>query len=186
MELFDAINSRISAGRLAEPGPTPEQVQLLLEAGGHAPDHGRMKPWRFTVVDGAARDGFATAVAEARRARLPDMTDDQMVAERDKIRRSPTIIVVGCAVRKDNPKVPEIEQVVAVGAAVQNMFLAAHAMGYGVMWKTGPAAYDAGVKAAVGLNPEDHIVAILHLGTRINRAPPAPAPRSYGPATKPL
>jgi nitroreductase len=167
MELFDAINSRASSGRLTEPGPSPEQLERLIQAAGRAPDHGRMKPWRFKVVNGAARDAFATAVAQARRAQLPNMTDDQMVAERDKIQRSPSIIVVGCAVRKDNPKVPEIEQVIAVGAAVENMFLAAHAMGFGVMWKTGPAAYDAHVKAAVGLGPDDHIVAILHLGTRI-------------------
>ena len=69
--------------------------------------------------------------------------------------------------KKDYDKVPEIEQVLAVGAAVENMLLAAHAMGLGVMWKTGAAAYDAGVKAAVGLAPVDHIVAILHLGTRV-------------------
>ncbi len=167
MDLFDAIDSRTSAGRLAEPGPTHEQLERLIAAAGHAPDHGRMKPWRFIAVNGAAREPFATAVAQARRARLPNMTDDQMVAEREKIRRSPSIIVVGCAVKKDNTKVPEIEQVVAVGAAVQNLFLAAHALGLGVMWKTGPAAYDPGVKAAVGLTPDDHIVAIMHIGTRV-------------------
>lgn len=167
MELFDAINSRVSAGKLAEPGPTPEQLDLLIQTVGRAPDHGRMKPWRVTVVNGSKREAFATAVAEARRARLPNMTDDQIVAERDKIRRSPSIVVIGCAVKKDNPKVPEIEQVVAVAAAVENLFLAAHAMGFGVMWKTGPAAYDNQVKAAVGLTPDDHIVAILHLGTRV-------------------
>jgi nitroreductase len=167
MELFDAINSRVSAGKLAEPGPTPEQLDRLIETVSRAPDHGRMKPWRVTIVNGAKREGFATAVAEARRARLPNMTDDQIVSERDKIRRSPSIVVIGCAVKKDNPKVPEIEQVVAVAAAVENMFLAAHAMGFGVMWKTGPAAYDDRVKAAVGLTPDDHIVAILHLGTRV-------------------
>jgi nitroreductase len=166
MELFEAIGSRASSGRLIEPGPSPAQIEALITAASRAPDHGRMKPWRFAVVNGVARDAFAGAVAEARRARLPDMTDDQMVGERDKVRRSPTIIVVGCAVKRDNPKVPEIEQVVAVGAAVENMFLAAHAMGFGVMWKTGPAAYDAGVKAVAGLRPDDHIVAILHVGTR--------------------
>jgi nitroreductase len=166
MDLFEAIDLRASAGRLAAPGPTPEQLERVLAAAGHAPDHGRLKPWRFIAVNGAAREPFATAVAQARRARLPNMTDDQIVAEREKIRRSPSIIVVGCAV-SNHPKVPEIEQVIAVGAAVQNMFLAAHALGLGVMWKTGPAAYDPGVKASVGLAPHDHIVAILHLGTRV-------------------
>ena len=167
MELFDAINSRVSAGRLAEPGPTPDQLQRLAAAAARAPDHGRLKPWRIIPVNGAARELFATAAANARRARIPDLTDDQMVAERDKINRSPCIVVVGCVVKKDYDKVPEIEQVLAVGAAVENMLLAAHAMGLGVMWKTGAAAYDAGVKAAVGLAPVDHIVAILHLGTRV-------------------
>jgi nitroreductase len=167
MELFEAINSRVSAGRLAEPGPNPEQLQKLIAAAARAPDHGRLKPWRIVIVNDAAREAFATAAANARRARVPDLTDDQMVAERDKINRSPSIIVIGCALKKNLDKVPEIEQVVAVGAAVQNMFLAAHAMGFGVMWKTGAAAYDDGVKAAVGLAPADHIIAILHLGTRV-------------------
>jgi nitroreductase len=166
MDLFEAINSRASAARLAEPGPTPDQLHRITLAAGRAPDHGRLKPWRIIAVNGSVRETFATAVANARRARVPDLTDDQMVAERDKINRSPCIVVVGCVVKKDYDKVPEIEQMLAVGAAVENMFLAAHALGLGVMWKTGPAAYDAGVKAAVGLKPDDHIVAILHLGTR--------------------
>ena len=59
--------------------------------------------------------------------------------------RSPTIVIVGCAVR-EHPKVPQIEQVIAAGAAAQNLFLAAHDLGYGVMWKTGAAAYDPDVK----------------------------------------
>jgi nitroreductase len=70
-------------------------------------------------------------------------------------------------VTPNHPKVPEVEQLLASGAAAQNLFLAAHALGYGVMWKTGPAAYDAGVKASVGLTPADHIVGIMHLGTRV-------------------
>ena len=75
-------------------------------------------------------------------------------------------MVVGCAVQRDNPKVPEIEQVIAAAAAAQNLILAAHDLGYGVMWKTGAAAYDAGVKATLGLRGDDHIVGIIHLGTR--------------------
>jgi nitroreductase len=167
MELFDAIDTRSTAARLSEPGPTPAHLERLLRAAGRAPDHGRMKPWRFIAVNGAAREPFADAVATAKRARLPLMTDEQMELERGKIRRSPCILVVGCVIR-ENSKVPEIEQVVAVGAAVENLCLAAHALGYGAMWKTGPAAYDLKVKAAVGLAANDHIVAILHLGTKVS------------------
>jgi nitroreductase len=166
MELFAAILSRSSAARLAAPGPTPEHMNRILEAAGHAPDHGRLKPWHLVVLDEASKERFAVAAAAAKRARVPSLTDEQLGAERDKILRSPTIVVVGCALR-ENPKVPEIEQVIAVGAAAQNLFLAAHDLGYGVMWKTGAAAYDPAVKAVVGLEARDHIVGIIHLGTQL-------------------
>ncbi len=166
MDLFTAIDSRASAARLTQPGPTPADLDRILDAAGRAPDHGRLRPWRLLVLDEASRDKFARAAAAAKRVRIPSLSDEQLSAERDKLLRSPTIVIVGCAVR-EHAKVPEIEQISAAAAAAQNLFLAAHALGYGVMWKTGPAAYDAGVKDAVGLQPHDHIVAIMHLGTRV-------------------
>ncbi|HEY2678412.1 MAG TPA: nitroreductase [Steroidobacteraceae bacterium] len=166
MELFDAIDSRTSAARLTEPGPTPAEIERLLSAAGHAPDHGRLKPWRFTVLHGAAREAFADAAALAKLAKIPTLLNEQVELEREKIRRSPCIVIVGCVIKRDFAKVPEIEQVIAAGAAAQNLFLAAHALGFGVMWKTGAAAYDAGVKAVLGLSANDHVVAILHIGTR--------------------
>lgn len=167
MELLTAIETRASAAKLGAPGPTPEHLSRILEAGQRAPDHGRLKPWRFIVLDGELRERFATAAAAAKRLRLPGMSDEQQAAERAKVLRSPALIVVGCAVQRQQTKVPEIEQVMAVAAAAQNLFLAAHALGYGVMWKTGAAAYDPGVKAAAGLLHDDHIVGIMHLGTRL-------------------
>ena len=167
MELFAAVQTRSSAARLAQPGPSPQDLDRLLQAAARAPDHGRLKPWRFIILKDAMREAFTAAAAEAKRARLPDMTSEQCAVEREKMNRSPTIVIVGCAVNREQSKMPEIEQVVAVGAAAQNLFLAAHDLGYGVMWKTGAAAYDAAVKAVVGLRPDDHIVAIMHLGTRV-------------------
>jgi nitroreductase len=167
MELIAAIQTRSSAARLAEPGPTPEHLDIVLAAAARAPDHGRLMPWRFIVLKDAMRDAFTTAAAEAKRARLPGMTAEQFASERGKLDRSPSIVVIGCAVNRDQTKIPEIEQVVSVAAAAQNLFLAAHDLGYGVMWKTGAPAYDPAVKATVGLRPDDHIVAIMHLGARL-------------------
>ena len=167
MELLTAIETRASAARLTQPGPTPEHLARILEAAAHAPDHGRLRPWRFIVVDAGLRDGFAVAAATAKRLRLPSMSDEQFAAECEKMKNSPTIVVVGCTVRREQTKIPEIEQVIAAAAAAENLFLAAHDLGYGVMWKTGAAAYDTGVKAAIGLRADDHIVGILHLGTRL-------------------
>jgi nitroreductase len=166
MELLTAIGTRSSAARLEFPGPTPEHVARILDAAGHAPDHGRLRPWHLVVLEGEARESFASAAATAKRARLPSMSDEQFAAERGKLMRSPLIVVVGCRIDRQT-KIPEIEQVVAAGAAAQNLFLAAHDLGYGVMWKTGAAAYDAAVKQSVGLAADDHIVGIMHLGTRV-------------------
>jgi nitroreductase len=166
MDLIEAIDTRSSAGRLTAPGPTSEHLELMLNAARRAPDHGRLRPWHLIVLEGSARERFAGAAAEAKRRLNPALTDEQVTADREKILRSPTLIVVGCTVR-EHPKVPEIEQVVAVGAAVENLFLAAHGLGYGVMWKTGAAAYDPEVKTTIGLGPGDHIVGIIHVGTRV-------------------
>jgi nitroreductase len=167
MELFAAIKTRSSASRLAAPGPSAEQLSQLLHAATRAPDHGRLKPWRLIVLDAAMRERFAIAAAEAKRSRVPGFTDEQMAADRAKTQASPTIVMIGCVVDRDNSKIPEVEQLVAVGAAAQNLFLAAHDMGYGVMWKTGAAAYDPIVKSLFDLQPHDHIVAIMHVGTRL-------------------
>jgi nitroreductase len=166
MDLIEAIDTRSSAARLSGPGPAPQHLELILHAADRAPDHGRLKPWRLIVLEGPDRERFAAAAAEAKRRLTPALTDEQVAADREKTLRTPTLIVVGCSVR-EHPKVPEIEQVVATGAAVENLFLAAHALGYGVMWKTGAAAYDPDVKTALGLEAHDHIVGIIHVGTRL-------------------
>jgi nitroreductase len=149
------------------PGPTPEQLTLILGAAARAPDHGRLRPWKFIVLENEARREFATAAAEAKRRRVPSLSDEQVAADRDKLLRSPSIVVVACIVQREQSKIPEIEQVVAVAAASENLFLAAHDLGFGVMWKTGAAAYDHDVKATLGLRAEDHIIGIMHLGTRV-------------------
>jgi nitroreductase len=166
MELITALETRASAARLAEPGPDPTQLERLLAAAAHAPDHGRLRPWRLIPLAGEVRQAFTAAAAEAKRARVPTLTPEQVAADRDKMGRSPAIVVVGCAVNRDQTKIPEIEQVIAAGAVAQNLFLAAHDLGYGVMWKTGAAAYDPAVKASVGLRPDDHIIAIMHIGSK--------------------
>ena len=115
------------------------------------------------MLEGEARLKLADAMAEMFRRKAPQATQAQLDAERAKPMRAPTIVVAAARIAKG--KIPEIEQLASVAAGVQNMFLAAHALGYGAMWKTGAAAYDVEVKKALGLLPDDHIVAMLYLGT---------------------
>lgn len=169
MDALTAIYGRTSAVRLSTPAPTKEHLNQILQAGVRAPDHGRLAPWRFVVLEGDARTKLGEAMVEAKRRKAPDMPEQEFEKERDKALRAPTIVVV--AARPTPGKIPDIEQILAVGAGVQNMFLAAHALGYGGMWKTGDAAYDAGVKEALSLDSSDHIVAFLYLGTSLGNAP---------------
>ena len=165
MDLLSGIQSRSSAAKLGEPGPTREHLEQILRAGVRAPDHGRLRPWRFIVIEGSARQKLGDAMADVLRAKLPESNEAQLASERSKALRAPTVVVVAARITKG--KIPEIEQVLAAGAAAQNMLLAAHALGYGAMWKTGGVAYDAKAKAVLGLAPEDHIVALLYLGTTV-------------------
>ena len=103
--------------------------------------------------------------------REPEAPAGKLEAERKKALRAPLIIVAAAAVAQ-NPKVPEVEQIVAVGAAVQNLLLAAHALGYGGFWRTGPAAYDPALKQELGLAPSDAIVGFLYLGSVETPGPP--------------
>jgi nitroreductase len=164
MDLFAAIETRVSALKLCEPAPSREHLLRILQAGGRAPDHGKLAPWRFIVIQGAARNALGELMAQRLLQRNSVITDEELQRERRKVLRAPCIIAATATVTKPH-KVPEIEQVLAVGAAVQNMFLAAHALGYGVMWKTGAPAYDASIKAHLGLAVADHIVALLYLGS---------------------
>lgn len=175
MDLLEGIRSRTTAAKLKAPGPTREHIEHIIGAAVHAPDHGRLRPWRFVVLQGAARERLGDAMAKKLVEKLPDASPDQLENERRKALRAPTIIVAAARITKSG-KIPEIEQIEAVTAAVQNMLLAAHALGYGAMWKTGPAAYDPNIKVMLGLAPEDHVVALLYVGTI--EAPGQPTPRS--------
>lgn len=170
MDLFTAIDTRSSSLKLSAPGPTREHLERIMLAGARAPDHGKLAPWRFVVLEGAARETLANAMAESLRDKYPDANASQLAAERDKPLRAPTIIVVAAQLTRAH-KVPEHEQEHAVAGAVQNMFLAAHALGYGVMWKTGAAARSPQVRQALGLGAEDVIVAFLYLGTNATPGP---------------
>ena len=176
MQAIEALLTRRSATALTEPGPDEAALQLIFQSAVHAPDHGRLRPWRFIIVRGAARERFGELLAAHLKRTHPDIEAETLVRERGKAFRAPLIIVVAAHARTDVKKVPPIEQQLSAGAAVHAMMLAARALGFNAMWKTGTPAYDDTVKAALELTPEDAIVGFLYVGTdRQPAAPPAPA-----------
>jgi nitroreductase len=172
MDALDAMTSRLSAPALVPPEPDAATLERILAAAANAPDHGKLKPFRFILIRGRARLAFGEVCAEAMKRREPQADAAALDRERQKALRAPLIIAVAAKVVKH--KIPEIEQVLAAGAAAQNIFLAAHAEGFGAMWKTGAPAYDPYVKLALGLSEDDAIVGFLYLGRPDRPLPPRP------------
>ncbi|HVF16711.1 MAG TPA: nitroreductase family protein, partial [Steroidobacteraceae bacterium] len=107
MELIEGIESRTSALKLTAPGPTRKHIEQIIKAGTRAPDHGRLRPWRFIVIEGDARKRLGEAMANILRSKMPDATPQQLDAEAGKAMRAPTIIVVAAKIAK--AKIPELE-----------------------------------------------------------------------------
>jgi nitroreductase len=165
MDALTTITTRASPLKLGEPGPTQDQLHALIEAAIRAPDHGKLKPWRFLVIEGAARQRLGDLWVDALRKREPEAPAVMLEREREKPLRAPLIIVVIAQVIRDHPKIPAIEQIVSAGTAAQNLQLAAHAMGYGCLWRTGAVAYDRVVKAGLGVPDEDEIIGFMYVGS---------------------
>lgn len=175
MDALNLLLGRDSALKLQEPGPTEEALDVMFRSAVPAPDHGRLRPWRFIVITCDQRERFGELMADLLRAREPDATPDMLSRERKKALRAPVIMVVA-ARTKPRDKIPEVEQLVSAGAAAQNIMLAAHALGYGAMWKTGASAYDVKVKQTLGLEPTDAIIGFIYIGTRVGGSSPLPRP----------
>jgi nitroreductase len=164
MDAIEVLTQRVSPAQLTGPGPSAAEIETMLAAAASAPDHGRMQPWRFLLIEGDARPRFGELLAQSLLRREPDAPAAKLEAERKKALRAPLIVVVA-AVLRESPKVPVVEQVVAAGAAATNMQLAAHALGFGAFWRTGGPAYDPEIKRSLGLAEEDAIIGFIYVGS---------------------
>lgn len=172
MQAIDLLLARRSARSLTGPAPDAAALDLILACAVRAPDHGRLRPWRFVLVRESARAAFGELLAQHLRRTHAQVTEEMLQRERSKALRAPLIVVVAARVAS-GVKIPAIEQVLAAGAAAEAMMLAAVALGFNGMWKTGSAAYDELVKQALGLERTDAIVGFLYLGTESGAAPGA-------------
>ena len=175
MQSIDALLQRRSAKALTAPAPDVGALELILAAAAAAPDHGRLRPWRFIVIEGDSLGRFGDLLAAHLRRQHPATTEEVLQRERQKAFRAPMILVVA-AICTPGGKIPVIEQVLAAGAAAQNVMLAALALGFNSMWKTGGPAYDDEVKAALGLEAKDAIVGFMYLGTETSKPDTPPRP----------
>jgi nitroreductase len=169
------LGQRASATKLSDPAPPPAVLDRILTAALRAPDHGALRAFRVLVIEGDARRAFGELLSASALRSNPALDDAGLEATRRKAARAPMILTVVCT-PKAHAKVPEIEQIITAGCLAHALLLGLQAAGFGAMWRTGPAAYDAALKEGLGLRAEDHIVGFVYVGTPAGEPPALPRP----------
>jgi nitroreductase len=145
------------------PGPTGAELDALLRLAARVPDHGKLGPWRFVVIEGDGRPRAGAALADII-AGDAGMDETTLAAARETFLRAPVCVMV-VSTAAPHAKIPEWEQQLSAGAVSFALVLAAHAMGYAGCWLTGWPAYDARARPALGLGPHERVAGFIHLGT---------------------
>ena len=161
------IGSRqnVSPKRLVEPGPSSEQLESLLALAAAAPDHGLLTPWRFILIPPAQRHRLAEVFALALIDRDPGATLEQIESAREKAHRAPLLLVAVACLGPREPNTPPLERMVSMGAAIQNLLLGAHAMGFGAGLTSGQAMASTRLHDLCGLAEGEAAVCCVNIGT---------------------
>lgn len=164
---LDLILARrsVSPRFLVEPTPTPEQLDLIMRAAASAPDHKSLRPYRFILIPPSRRADLAEAFCEAKREQDPGAPEAEIERAGEKAYRGAMLLAVVLRIVRDHPRVSVTDQMLAAGAAVENVLLAAAALGYAGCLRSGVSATSRRVRLALGLSGDEELAAFLMLGT---------------------
>ncbi len=175
-DALDFLLSRRSrpAKTLAPPVPGRSELRPILEAAARTPDHGKLEPWRFVVLESAALSRIGAAVIAHGDATGIDPDKAAKLAQ-DFERGNLAVMVVSSP--RPSDKIPEIEQVLSAGAVCLALLNAALAAGWGANWLSGWATHDPGFREAhLGLLPHETVAGLIHIGTETVAPPERPRP----------
>ncbi|TNE65491.1 MAG: nitroreductase [Alphaproteobacteria bacterium] len=174
---YDLLMTRrsVKARDMVGPGPDRAAMAKIIAAGVRVPDHGKLGPWRFVVLEGAEREKLGDLIA---RALIKENETNPTVAEKMKgyATQGPVLVVaISSAIEC---QIPVWEQELSMGAACQNMLVAATALGYAGCWLTGWASYSPTVKAGLGLADGEKIAGFIFFGNQDNAPTERPRPEA--------
>jgi len=162
------------AKTLCPPVPDAEALRPLLTAAARTPDHGKLEPWRFVVIDRAAMARLA-GIVDTRGAALGLPAED-IAKGRSQFDQGHLAVAV-IEVQKPSPKIPPLEQTYSAGAVCLALLNAALAAGWGANWLTGWPSHDRGfMEQGLALAPQERIAGIIHIGTETAAPPERPRP----------
>lgn len=169
------LQQRTSQSRLVLPAPSASELNEIFKAAVRVPDHVHLQPWRFLLIEGEARNSLGRIFVEAQLRHDPHLPHEKQQKLMNNPLRAPLIVTVIANII-EHAKVPAIEQLLSAGCAAFNILLAAEAMGYAGIWRTGDMAYDDYVQQKLGLSEMETIIGFLYVGTGDGQ------PRSLGAA----
>lgn len=173
MNALDLLLTRQSAHALQEPGPDAAQLDTILRAALRVPDFQNLKPFEFLVAEGEGRERLGALM---RQAALASNRPEENVLRAPKMPLRAPLVIVVVARAKESKLVTLFEQQLAAGCAVMAMQMAAFAMGFAGVWRSGWPMQDEHLAALLGLQKLDRIVGFLYLGSATKPYPPLPAP----------
>lgn len=169
--------NRQSVKFVRAPGPDERQLDLILQAAMSAPDHGKLRPWRFALIRQNVMQEFTDklfATAQASETPIPAQKEENA---RRWLKDVPLLIAMASHRDHSVTKIPEHERMLAVGAAAMNMLNAAHMLGFGAFWSTGLGTYIDEVNEMLGFDPLDYrFMGFLAVGTPIDETFPLTRP----------
>lgn len=167
MQVLDLLLNRSSQPKLQAPAPEGSALESIMQAALKVPDHAGLTPWKFIVCQQQGLDKLGNIFHQA--AVKDGMSERDVSRARDLPLRAP-MVMVAINTYKEHEKVPKVEQVASTSCGVYAMQLAAQALGFDSMWRTGSYAHSNSVKQLLGLTADDEIVGFLYLGTASTKA----------------
>jgi nitroreductase len=154
----------VPALRLRAPAPSTVQIDQALDAALRAPDHGALRPWRFALIRGVARERLADLFEQRMLERDPLIAAGKIDKARARLSAAPLVIAVGARIISGH-SIPEVEQLLSVGAAVMNLLNAFHAQGFGAIWLTGENSYDERIAVELGFGAGERCLGFVYVGS---------------------
>lgn len=181
-DVIETILSRhsVSPKRVIKPGPTAGQLHNLMAAAAAAPDHGKLRPWRFVEFPESSRAALADVFEMALQERRPNADFDARSRAREKASRAPLLLGLVLKLNR-TADVPNVDdQMASGGAALQNVLLAAHSMGFGARALSGQAVRTTVFRNALNLTDDEIFLCFIAIGTATSapRRNARPAPES--------
>ncbi|MGG0717306.1 nitroreductase [Robertmurraya massiliosenegalensis] len=167
MDALEALRTRRSIGRVQDKEVPKELIEKIIETATWAPNHVKTEPWRFFVLTGDGRKRLGDTLASIVEKDMDDPTTEDNKRKIEKARKNPfraPVIIVAAVEPSEHPKVILKEEYAAVNAGVQNMLIAAHALGLGAIWRTGKPCYDREASNLFGLSEKGEVLGFIYIG----------------------